>query len=153
MKLHSDKCTEMVEEFEGFRAEAYKDQRGIWTIGFGSTTIGGGRPVRQGDVVTKQVASIWQSMDLDRIDIKLNNGMPIEVVNGLSQNQWDAIVSLTYNIGVSAFLESTLLKLLEAGDLVGAANQFLVWVRTDGKVNQGLVNRRTKEKALFEEAA
>lgn len=153
MKLHSDKCTQLVEELEGFRAEAYQDQGGVWSLGFGSTTYGGGRPVQKGDVVTKQVASIWQSMDLDRIDIKLNNDMPIPLVDSLTQNQWDAIVSLSYNIGTSAFLHSTLLKLLEAGDILGAASQFLVWNRVDGKVNQGIINRRTKEKALFEEAA
>ena len=67
----------------------------------------------------------------------------------LTQNQFDALVSLTYNIGSGAFKNSTLLKKLNAGDYKGAANQFDVWVNAGGKRLQGLVNRRAKEKELF----
>ena len=67
----------------------------------------------------------------------------------LSQNQFDALVSLAYNIGTNAFSKSTLVKKLNANDNRAAADQFDVWVNAGGKRMQGLVNRRAKEKALF----
>ena len=67
----------------------------------------------------------------------------------LNQNQFDALVSLAYNIGTGAFNKSTLVKKLNAGDILGAADQFDVWVNAGGKRMQGRVNRRAKEKALF----
>ena len=67
----------------------------------------------------------------------------------LTQNQFDALVSLTYNIGTGAFEKSTLLKKLNTGDYQGAADQFTVWNKGGGKVLQGLVNRRAKEKEVF----
>ena len=67
----------------------------------------------------------------------------------LNQNQFDALVSLAYNIGSSAFKSSTLVKKLNASDYQGAADQFNVWVNAGGKRMQGLVNRRDREKLLF----
>ncbi len=67
----------------------------------------------------------------------------------LNQNQFDALVSLTYNIGSGAFNNSTLLKKLNKGDYQGAADQFLVWNKAGGKVMKGLVRRREAEQALF----
>ncbi|KQD16250.1 lysozyme [Acinetobacter baumannii] len=67
----------------------------------------------------------------------------------LTQNQFDALVSLAYNIGSGAFKGSTLLKLLNKGDYKGAADQFLVWNKAGGKVMKGLVRRREAERALF----
>ncbi|MBL4860894.1 MAG: lysozyme, partial [Acinetobacter sp.] len=64
-------------------------------------------------------------------------------------NQFDALVSLAYNIGTGAFSGSTLVKKLNVHDIRGAADQFDVWVNAGGKRMQGLVNRRTVEKALF----
>ncbi|MEQ1307615.1 lysozyme, partial [Acinetobacter bereziniae] len=66
-----------------------------------------------------------------------------------SQNQFDALVSLAYNIGINAFQNSTLLKRLNALEYLGAAQQFDVWIKAGGKTVQGLVNRRAVEKALF----
>jgi len=66
-----------------------------------------------------------------------------------TQDQFDAMVSLAYNIGVNAFSKSTLLKKHVAGDFVGAASQFAVWNKADGKVMQGLVNRRADEAKLY----
>jgi lysozyme len=75
----------------------------------------------------------------------VNNSVTIP----LNQNQFDALVSLAYNIGTGAFSKSTLVKKLNTGDIRGAADQFDVWVNAGGKRMQGLVNRRTKEKTLF----
>ncbi len=67
----------------------------------------------------------------------------------LTQNEFDALVSFTYNLGAGNLLSSTLLKKLNAGDKAGAANQFDVWNKAGGKVLQGLVTRRAAEKDLF----
>ena len=67
----------------------------------------------------------------------------------MNQNQFDALVSLAYNIGTGAFNKSTLVKKLNAGDIRGAADQFDVWINAGGKRMQGLVNRRAREKALY----
>ena len=67
----------------------------------------------------------------------------------LTQNQFDALVSLTYNIGANAFTNSTLLKKLNTGDYKAAAHQFEVWINAGGQRMQGLVNRRAIEKLLF----
>ena len=67
----------------------------------------------------------------------------------LTQNQYDALVSLSYNIGSNAFKNSTLLKKLNSGDYKGAAEQFLVWNKVNSKRVQGLVNRREAERNLF----
>ena len=66
-----------------------------------------------------------------------------------SQNQFDALVSLTYNIGENAFKKSTLLKMLNAGNYQGAADQFLVWNKSNGQVLNGLVRRRKTEREMF----
>jgi len=67
----------------------------------------------------------------------------------LNQNQFNALVSLAYNIGEKAFTGSTLVKRLNEGNYKAAADQFLVWVNAGGKRMQGLVNRRNKEREVF----
>ena len=83
--------------------------------------------------------------DLKKFEAAVNNAVKIP----LNQNQFDALVSLAYNIGTNAFSKSTLVKKLNANDIRGAADQFDVWVNAGGKRMQGLVNRRAREKALF----
>ena len=83
---------------------------------------------------------------------KFESAVNTAVVVPINQNQFDALVSLTYNIGIKAFKNSTLLKKLNVGDIRGAAAQFDVWINDGGKVVQGLVNRRAVERKLFEKA-
>ncbi|MNN58264.1 Lysozyme RrrD [compost metagenome] len=83
--------------------------------------------------------------DLKKFDVTVSKAVTV----ALNQNQFDALVSLAYNIGASAFSQSTLVKKLNANDIRGAADQFDVWVNAGGKRMQGLVNRRSKEKQLF----
>lgn len=83
--------------------------------------------------------------DLKRFEQTVNDAVTVLI----DQNQFDALVSLAYNIGSGAFAKSTLLKKLNAGDYKGAADQFDVWVNAGGKRMQGLVNRRAREEAVF----
>lgn len=131
--------------FEGKRLNAYDDGVGVWTIGFGTTIYPNGVRVKKGDTCTEAQAKQYMQNDLKKFERTVNDVVTVS----LSQNQFDALVSLTYNIGSGAFTKSTLLKKLNAGDYKGAAAQFDVWNKAGGKVMQGLVNRRAREKGVF----
>ena len=131
--------------FEGKRLAAYDDGVGVWTIGFGTTVYPNGIKVKKGDTCTEAQAKAYMAHDLKKFESAVNNAVKVP----LSQNQFDALVSLAYNIGTNAFSKSTLVKKLNANDNRAAADQFDVWVNAGGKRMQGLVNRRAKEKSLF----
>ena len=131
--------------FEGLRLNAYDDGVGVWTIGFGTTIYPNGIKVKRGDTYTTEQAKAYMTHDLKKFESAVNS----VVTMSINQNQFDALVSLAYNIGTNAFKNSTLVKKLNAGDIRGAAAQFNVWNKGGGKVMQGLVNRRAKEKSLF----
>ena len=131
--------------FEGKRLVAYDDGVGVWTIGFGTTIYPNGIKVKKGDTCTEAQAKSYMAHDLKKFEQAVNGAVNIP----LNQNQFDALVSLAYNIGTGAFNKSTLVKKLNAGDIRGAADQFDVWVNAGGKRMQGLVNRRAKEKEVF----
>lgn len=131
--------------FEGKRLTAYDDGVGVWTIGFGTTVYPNGIKVKKGDTCTEAQAKAYMAHDLKKFESAVNNAVKVP----LNQNQFDALVSLAYNIGAGAFSGSTLVKKLNANDFRGASDQFDVWVNAGGKRMQGLVNRRAKEKTLF----
>ena len=141
----SNKGVDLICEFEGKRLIAYDDGVGIWTIGFGTIKYPNGVRVKKGDTCTLEQAKEYMRHDLIEFEHTVNSSVKVP----LNQNQFDALVSLAYNIGSSAFKSSTLVKKLNAGDYQGAADQFNVWVNGGGKRIQGLVNRRDREKLLF----
>jgi lysozyme len=139
----SERGRKLIESFEGLKLTSYQDQRGIWTIGYGSTT-----DVWPNMTITQQEADDRLGIDLHNAEQAIYKNIQIP----LNQNQFDALVSLVYNIGVGAFKKSTLLKLIDRADFQGAANQFLAWDKTNGVINEGLVNRRSVERNLFMQA-
>lgn len=134
-----------IKEHEGLRLVAYLDSVGVWTIGYGDT----GPDVVKGLVITKAEAEERLRKRLVEFEGYVNRAVKVK----LTQNQFDALVSLVYNIGPTNFNSSTLLRKLNAGDYAGAADQFLVWNkgRVGGKLQviDGLTNRRKKERQLF----
>lgn len=130
---------------EGNVLTAYKDSVGVLTIGVGHTSAAGPPLVAAGMTITAAEADAILSRDLGNVESALRSTVTLP----LSQNEFDALVSLTFNIGATAFKNSTLLKKLNIGDRAGAADQFLVWNKAGGKVLQGLVNRRQAERAQF----
>ncbi len=138
---------DLIGGFEGLRLAAYQDSVGIWTIGYGTIKYPNGVRVKKGDTCTKEQAVSYMQYDL----IEFVNTVKSSVKVPLKQTQFDALVSLTYNIGSSAFSNSTLLKKLNAKDYAGAAAQFDVWNKAGGKVIAGLTNRRAKERKYFEQ--
>ena len=141
----SNKGVDLICEFEGKRLAAYDDGVGVWTIGFGTIKYPNGVRVKKGDTCTLDQAKEYMRHDLIEFEHTVNSSVKVP----LNQNQFDALVSLSYNIGSSAFKSSTLVKKLNTGDYQGAADQFNVWVNAGGKRMQGLVNRRDREKLLF----
>ncbi len=137
----SQKGLDLIKSFEGLRLSAYKCPAGVWTIGYG-TTAG----VKPGQTITKERAE-----ELLREDVKRFEDQVMRLVKvRLTQGQFDALVSFTYNLGAANLGNSTLLRLLNAGDYKGAAAQFDRWTKAGGKELPGLVKRRAAERALFE---
>jgi len=119
---------ELIKQHEGLRLKAYPDPGtggAPYTIGYGHTS-----GVKKGDTCTKEQAEHWLDEDI------LNASMIVEraVKVSLSNSQRDALVSLVFNIGGTAFMKSTLLRLLNMGDYIGAASQFDRWIHASGNV-------------------
>jgi lysozyme len=130
----------LIKNFEGLRRQAYKCPAGIWTIGYGHTT-----DVNVGDVITEMQAISLLSQDVAESERAVNQYVHVP----LTQNQFDALVSFVFNLGVGDFRSSTLLKKINAGDDDGAAQEFGRWIHVDGKTLPGLVRRREAERVLF----
>ena len=136
----SNNGKKLIKKHEGCRLKAYKCPRGVWTIGYGHTNN-----VRPDDVITQDEAE-----ELLKRDLKVHEDNVKRVVKiALTQNQFDALVSFEYNVGYGAFANSTLLKLLNAGNYNGASKQFERWVYAGDRVLEGLVKRRKAERELF----
>lgn len=142
----SERGIDLIKRFEGFRSRAYKDAVGVWTIGYGTTRING-EPVRPGQICSEKEALEWLRKDAEEYWEEAKKYINPDVK--LSQNQVDALASFIYNVGVDNFKKSTLLKLLNKHDFLGAAEQFPRWVYAGGKVLQGLVRRRDAECRMF----
>lgn len=136
----------IIQQFEGFRANAYLDTGGVWTIGYGTIKYPNGNAVRKGDTCTKTDASAWMKTDCVWVIACMTKKI---TTKNLTQNQYDALASFIYNVGETQFSTSTLLNLLNRGNIQGAASQFKRWVYDNGKRIDGLAVRREKEKALF----
>ncbi|QHH95230.1 lysozyme [Acinetobacter proteolyticus] len=135
----------LITSFEDLKLNAYDDGTGIWTIGFGTTVYPNKARVKKGERCTLEQAKYFFQYDLRRFEKTVNEAVRVPI----SQNQFDALVSLAYNIGSNAFKNSTLLKYLNALAFQDAADQFLVWNKGGGKVLKGLIHRRQVERSLF----
>ena len=135
----------LIKRWEGCKLEAYPDPGtggAPWTIGWGSTGPG----IHKGVRWTQAQADDRLAQDVERF----LKGVRSVVKRPATDAQLGAMTSLAYNIGASAFAKSTLLRKFNAGDIGGAAAEFLRWNRSGGKVMRGLTNRRADEKKVFE---
>jgi GH24 family phage-related lysozyme (muramidase) len=136
----------LIKEFEGCKLTAYICPAGVWTIGVGSTRYSDGSAVKKGQTLANEEAALLLlSKTLTSYEHAVN---AIKV--DLTQNEFDALVSLTYNIGAGNLASSTLVKMLKAGDPKSEiAQQFLRWDKANGKPLAGLTRRRNAEAELF----
>jgi lysozyme len=134
----------LVKSFEGLRLKAYLCPARVLTIGYGST----GPHVTTGMVITEAQADTLLQKDLDRFEDAVAKTCP-----GATQGQFDAMVCLAFNIGIGAFLKSSVLRFHKAGDHRAAAEAFGMWVKAGDKTLPGLQRRRAAEADLYRSAA
>lgn len=145
-KEMSEQGVNLIKSFEGFSSVPYNDGVGVMTIGYGHA-------LRKNDKHLKKVTE-EQAVEILKEDVSIavkhvNNLVKVDI----TQNQFDALVSFAFNVGVGNLKSSTLLKKLNQGDYIGAADEFLRWNK--GRVNgvmkemKGLTRRRVAERALF----
>lgn len=140
----SNNGIDSIKREEGERLTGYADSRGIPTIGVGHTGMVNGVPVRIGMKISPETSSALLKYDLGNVEEAISDYVKVP----LTQNQYDALCSLIFNIGVTAFHNSTLLRYLNAKDYRGAADQFLAWKRA-GNNPDILLPRRKRERELF----
>ncbi len=135
----------LIRRFEGLRLEAYRDSAGIWTIGYGHTAQAGRPTPGPGMRITRAEADALLARDLGKYEAAVTAAL----TRLPSRNQFDAMVSLCFNIGPGNFTRSGVVRAFNAGDDRQAADLFLVWNRAAGRVLPGLTRRRQGEKRLF----
>ncbi|ALR06811.1 lysozyme [Xylella fastidiosa] len=134
----------LIKFFEGLRLQAYLCEGGALTIGYGET----GKHVTPDMCLANEQEA--DAMLRARLAKEFEPAVRRYVRVPLKQQQFDALVSLSFNIGTGAFHRSTLLRKLNAGDVAGALEQFHVWKWAGGSIQSGLIIRRAAERALFE---
>jgi len=130
-----------IKRWEGYSPKAYRDIVGVETIGYGHV-------IRHGEhfsTLTESEATKLLCRDLERFEAAVESLVEIE----LNSSENDALVSFCFNLGRGALAKSTLLKKLNDGDREGAAKEFPKWCRANGKLVQGLLNRRNEEAEMF----
>jgi len=137
---------ELVKEFEGFSAKAYKCPAGIWTIGYGTTAAAGvGITPKEGMTISKSDAEGYLHAALEKFASQIEDAITAPI----NENEFGAFVSLAYNIGPGAFKKSSALSAFNAGDKAKSAKAILLWNKAGGKVLKGLTRRREAERKLF----
>ena len=131
----------LIKKFEGCELEAYKCAAEVWTIGYGST-----KSVKEGDTITQEEADELLLHEMEEYEGYINDMVTVP----LKQCQFDALVCWVYNLGPTNLQESTLLKLLNAGDYHTVPAQIKRWNKAGGQTLQGLIRRREAEALLFE---
>lgn len=130
----------LIKQFEGCKLEAYRCAAGVWTIGWGFTT-----GVTKGQTMTQAEADARLDREVARYAEAVRRAVKVP----LTDRQFSALVCFTFNIGTTAFLQSTLLRKLNQGDIESAAAEFAKWDKIRGNPSKGLARRRAAEKALF----
>ncbi|EBM3801205.1 lysozyme [Salmonella enterica subsp. enterica serovar 4,5,12:b:-] len=143
MKI-SDNGLAALKREEGCKLTAYPDSRGVWTIGTGHTGKVDGVAVHKGMTITQDTADRLLRHDLSWVEHCISDRVTVP----LNQNQYDALCSLIFNIGASAFIGSTVRRYLNAGNYTAAADAFLKWSHA-GSNPTILAPRRGRERALF----
>ncbi len=137
---------QIIQHFEGLKLRPYKCPAGLWTVGYG-TLIGNGKTLppewNRLFTVSECTALLFEELRSKEKGILRYVRVP------LTQNQFDAIVSFVYNLGLGAFQRSTLRRKINRGDFLGASQEFIKWNKAGGKVLAGLTRRRISETALF----
>ena len=154
----SQRCIDNIKKDEGVRQRPYQCPALLWTVGVGHVIDPNHAKVPLAERKALPIPAGWdRSLSMEEIDEILRKDLarfeagvvrlcPVK----LTQGQFDALVSFSFNVGLGNLQNSTLRMKVNRGDMEGAAEQFLVWTKAGGKVLPGLVKRRTHEKEMFE---
>lgn len=135
----------LIRQFEGFRAQAYRDAVGVWTIGFGHTSMAGPPAVTRGMTVNQAEAETILARDVAQFAEALRKLITVE----LNDSQFSALVSFAYNVGIGNVRASSVLRAVNARDFGAVPRRLQLWTKAGGRVLPGLVRRRAAEAALF----
>lgn len=135
----------LIKRFEGLRLDAYRDAVGVWTIGYGHTSVAGAPEVRAGLRISEADAHEILARDVDEFARGVRNAVTVE----LSEQQFSALVSFAYNVGLGGFKRSSVLTAVNARDFEAVPRRLNLWAKAGGRVLPGLVRRRAAEGALF----
>ena len=142
----SQKGKDLIMQFEGCKLTAYQDSVGIWTIGYGNIYYEHNVAVKKGDIITHNRAIELFNLIVKRFEVDVD----LLVTSNVNQNQFDAMVSLAYNIGIGNFKSSSLLKMVnKSPNDTTIYLQFLRWNKAKGEVIPGLTRRRIAESNLY----
>ena len=130
----------LIKKFEGLELNSYQCSANVWTLGYGHT-----QGVAEGDSCSEEEAEIILVNDLKEFETYVNALVDVE----LDQNQFDALVAWTFNLGPTNLRTSTLLKKLNAGEYNDVPSEIKRWNRAGGQVLDGLIRRREAEALLF----
>lgn len=139
----------IIKKYEGLSTKAYYCPAGVLTIGYGHTGSLNGKRLSPDDIITPDFAETLLAQDLVSTENALTHALDADNIS-LTQNQFDALISFAYNLGIHALVTSTMWKLLANGDFTGAAKQFDRWIYSRGIKLKGLITRRAEERSLFE---
>lgn len=143
----SEHCYSLIKQFEGCRLKAYKDTASVWTIGYGTIMYPNGTRVKEGDKCTQDEAETYLKYE---VILKSQSVNAFTSNYNLTQNQFDALVSFAYNLGVGALQKSTLLKRIKINPNDPAIEaEFMRWINAGGKPSNGLKKRRQSESDLY----
>lgn len=144
--ITSEEGIELIKSFEGFKSKPYLCSAGVPTIGIGTTVYPNGKKVTLRDgAIDLETAMEYVHHDLQKFEATVNKSVSVD----LTQNQFDALVCFTYNVGPGSFTSSTLLKLLNTGNYDSVPTQLLRWNKAKGVEVAGLTRRRKAEGDLF----
>ena len=139
MKI-SEEGKALIKKFEGCKLEAYLCPAGYWTIGFGNV-----KNAKEGKTISQNEADFYLTKDLEEFESYVNSMVKVP----LEQNQFDALVAWTFNLGGSNLRSSTMLKVLNNGEYDKVPSEMKRWNKAGGKTLQGLIRRREAESLLF----
>jgi len=140
MKI-SEEGKALIKKFEGCELDSYVCSGGVWTIGYGHTA-----GVKQGDKINQDEADHLLTEDLEEFEGYVNNAVEV----ALDQNQFDALVAWTFNLGPSNLKSSTMLEVLNEEKYSKVPSEMKRWNKAGGKVLEGLIRRRDAEALLFQ---
>lgn len=135
----------LIRRHEGYRKTAYRCPAGVWTVGYGHTSMAGPPPVFAGLEVSRAQANEILARDVEAVARQVTALLKVP----LASQEFSALVSFAFNVGIGNFAKSSVLKAVNAGDFAAVPRRLQLWTKAGGKVLPGLIRRRAAEAELF----